>query len=88
MDKRLDVCAARPRLKPKKLFFSAATREGMGYADRWDQHSGMQIDISRAFFQAEAIRNVYAELLAEDAEQGARAMLNKSMQGTRDAIHN
>ena len=46
------------------------------------------IDISRAFFQADAIREVYVELSQEDAEQGMCAKLKKSMYGTRDAAQN
>ena len=46
------------------------------------------IDISRAFFQADAIRDVYVELFAGDAEQGMCAKLQKSMYATRDAAQN
>ena len=55
MDKRLDLFAATPPLEAKKLFFSAAISEGMGYKEG-ERHSGMKIDfidISMAFFQAE-----------------------------------
>ena len=60
MDERFDLCAATPPLEAKKLLFRAAT-EGVGFADRRDRHSGLKIDfidISRAFFQAGAIREV------------------------------
>ena len=46
------------------------------------------IDISRAFVQADAIREVYVELPGEDAGQGMCAKLKKSMYGTRDAAQN
>ena len=72
MDKRLDLFAATPPLEAKKLLFSAATTEGLGFAAGQDKQSGMKIDfidISRAFFQADAIREVYVELSAEDVEQ-------------------
>jgi len=90
MDKRLDLFAATPPLEAKKLFFSAAVTEGIGY-DAGYQQSGMKIDfidISRAFFQADAIREVYVELPAEDAADGMCAKLKKSMYGTRDAAQN
>ena len=64
MDKRLDLFAATPPLEAKKAFFSAAVAEGIGHKQR-DWHSGMKmdfIDISRAFFQADAIRDVYVDL--------------------------
>ena len=67
MDKRLDLFAATPPLEAKKALFSAAVTEGIGYK-RGDWQSGMKldfIDISRAFFQAEAIRDVYVELPSE-----------------------
>ena len=46
------------------------------------------IDISRAFFQADAIRNVYVELPLEDQSPGMCGKLLKSMYGTRDAAQN
>ena len=46
------------------------------------------IDISRAYFQAEAIREVYVELPGEDNEEGMCGKLLKSMYGTRDALQN
>ena len=46
------------------------------------------IDISRAYFQAAAIRDVYVELPDEDAEPGMCGKLIKSMYGTRDAAQN
>ena len=46
------------------------------------------IDISRAYFQADAIREVYVELPDEDWEEGMCGKLLKSMYGTRDAAQN
>ena len=43
------------------------------------------VDISRAFFQADAIREVYVELPYEDSEVGMCAKLKKSMYGRRHA---
>ena len=64
MDKRLDLFATTPPLEAKKLPFSAATTEGVKFKDG-EKRSGMKIDIidiSRACFQADAIREVYVEL--------------------------
>ena len=90
MDKRLDLFAATPPLEAKKLLFSTAVTEGLGY-HFGDRESGMKIDfidISRAFFQADAIREVYVELPLEDATPGMCGKLRKSMYGTRDAAQN
>ena len=46
------------------------------------------VDISRAFFQADAIREVYVELPDEDQSPGMCGKLLKSMYGTRDAAQN
>ena len=46
------------------------------------------VDISRAYFQAAAIREVYVELLVEDVAPGMRGRLVKSMYGNRDAAQN
>ena len=43
---------------------------------------------SRAFVQANAIREVYVERSAEDAEQGMFARLTKSTHGTHHAAKN
>ena len=45
-------------------------------------------DIRKAYFQADAIRDVYVELPEEDYEEGMCGKLIKSMYGTRDAAHN
>ena len=90
MDKRLDLFAATPPLEAKKALFSAAVTEGIGFK-RGDWQSGMKldfIDISRSFFQAEAIRDVYVELPGEDSAVGMCGKLKKSMYGSRDAAQN
>ena len=46
------------------------------------------IDISRAFSQADAVRDVYVELAAADAEPGMCRKLKKSLYGTREAAQN
>ena len=89
--KRLDLLAATPPLDAKKIPLHAPTTEGLGVTDRRDKQTVMKIDfinICRAFYQAHAVREVYVELLAEDAEQGMRAKLKESMYGTRDAAQN
>ena len=64
MDKRLDLFAATPPLEAKKLRSSAAITEEVGNK-KADRQSGIKIDfidISRALFQADAIREVHVEL--------------------------
>ena len=46
------------------------------------------IDVRRAYFQANAIREVYVELPEEDYEEGMCGTLVRAMYGTRDAAHN
>ena len=46
------------------------------------------IDISMAFFQAEAMRKVYAALPPRDSEEGMCGLLGKSPGRTRDAVRN
>ena len=48
-------------------------------------------DVSRAFFHANATRDVYVQLLDEEKAEGEEGMcskLNISMYGTRDAAQN
>ena len=59
-DKRDDLFAATPPLEAKKSLFSMAVTEGIGYV-AGDEKGGTKIDfidISRAYFQAAAVRNV------------------------------
>ena len=46
------------------------------------------IDVKRAYFQADARRDVFVKLPEEDMEQGMCGKLLKSMYGTRDAAQN
>ena len=84
LDKRLDLFAA------KTALFNAAVAEGIGYkSGNWS--SGMKkdvVDISRSFFHADAIREVYVDLPSEDSEQGMCGRLKKSMHGTPEAAQN
>ena len=67
-DRRDDLFAATPPLEAKKMLFSAAVTERIGHHP-CQREEGMTIDfidISRANFQADAIRNVYVQLPDED----------------------
>ena len=46
------------------------------------------IDIRRAYYHANAIREIYIDLPEGDEEEGMCGILNKSLQGTRDAAQN
>ena len=89
-DKRDDLFAATPPLEAKKMLFSAAVTAGVRH-QAGSKEEGMKIefiDISRAYFQAEAIRDVHMQLPDEDWEEGMCGKLMKSMYGTRDAAQN
>lgn len=89
-DKREDIFAATPPLEAKKALISMAVTEGVGF--KTGKHkSGMCIDfidVSRAFFHADALRTVYIQLPEGDAEQGMCGLLGKSLYGTNDAAQN
>ena len=90
LDNRMDLFAATPPLEAKKILFSLAVADGIGYSEG-HRKDGMKIDfidISRAYFQADALRDVYVQLPDEDAEPGMCGKLVKSMYGTRDAAQN
>jgi hypothetical protein len=90
VDKRWDLFAATPPLEAKKMLFSMAVTEGIGY-EKGNKSKGMKldfIDVRRAYFHADAIREVYVELIDEDWEEGMCGRLVKSMYGTRDAAFN
>lgn len=85
--KRDDIFAATPPLEAKKILFSAAVTDNLG----WTGNKKMKLefpDVRRAFFHADARRLVYAKLLAEDNAPGMCGKLLKSMYGTRDAPQN
>ena len=86
-DNREDLFAATPPLEAKKILFSLAVTEGMGY-ERGRIKDGMKldsIDIRKASFHADARREVYVELPEEDYTEGKCRKLRKSLLGTRDA---
>ena len=89
-DKRDDLFAATPPLEAKKVLMSMAVTEKIGYlAGKRKQGMCLDfIDVSRAFFHADAIRRVYVQLPEEDAQEGMCGLLGKSMYGTRDAAQN
>ena len=90
MDKREDLFAATPPLEAKKLLFSMAVTEGIGYK-KGHKATGMKldfIDVRRAYFHAEARRKVYVRLPPEDYMEGYCGKLKKAMYGTRDAAQN
>ncbi len=46
------------------------------------------IEVRRAYYHAPTTREVYVSLPPEDAKEGMRGLLLKSLQGTRDAAQN
>ena len=89
-DKRLDLFAATPPLEAKKSLFSFAVTEGIGFQSG-DRKGGKKIncvDIKRAYFQADSIREVYVDLPEEDQSPGMCGLLGESTYGTRDAAQN
>ena len=76
-------------LEAKKMLLSYAVIERIGYVP--GDKEGMKldfIDIRKAFFHADARREVYIELPMEDHEEGKCGKLRKSLYGTRDAAQN
>ena len=89
VDKREDLFAATPPLEGKKLLFTLAVTKGIGYTG--SREHGMKldfIDVRRAFFHADARREVYVQLPEEDYEEGMCGLLHKALYGTRDAPQN
>ena len=88
--KRDDLFAATPPLEAKKLLMSLAMTEGVGFDrhGRWESLQLEFIDVRRAFFHADCLREVYVDLPEEDASPGMCGLLNKAMYGTRDAPQN
>ena len=88
--KREDLFAATPPLEAKKMLFSFAVTEGIGYK-HGKKEEGMKldfIDIRRAYYHAEARRKLYIKLPEGDQEEGMCGVLLKSLEGTRDAAQN
>lgn len=80
-----NIFAATPPLESTKMLFSLAVTEGIGYGEGWQYKLEF---IKRAYFYAPAKRDVYIKLPDEDAEEGMRGKLVKSMYVTRDAVYN
>ena len=81
--------AATPPLEAKKILFSLAVTEGVGY--RHKKVMGIKldfIDIRRACFHSKARREIHIQLPREDHTEGMCGILNKAMYGTRDAAQN
>ena len=86
----MDLLAATPPLESNKLLFSWAVTEGVGIV-KGDKKGGMEldfIDVRRAYFHAEARRQVFVDLCEEDDVKGMCGELLKAMYGTRDAAQN
>jgi len=86
---REDLFAATPPLEAKKMLFSMAVTEGIGW--KGSRRHGMKldfIDVSCAYLHAKANRDVFIKLPAEDDEEGMCGKLDMSLYGTRDAAQN
>jgi hypothetical protein len=71
------------------MLLSCAVTEGIGY--RGKVTTGMKldfIDVRRAYYHADAVREVYVALPPGDEEEGMCGLLVKSLQGIRDAAQN
>ena len=82
-DKREDLFAATPPLEAKKILlsvFSSSETDPLGNPLALDF-----IDVSKAYYHAEAIRNLFVKLPPGDEEPGMCGRLRKAMPGTRDA---
>ena len=82
-----DLLAATPPLEAKKILFSMAVTEGIGFKGG-DRIKGMKTDFSdvrRAYFHAAAGTRMYFKLPPEDHTDGMCGLVEKSMYGTRDA---
>ena len=89
LDKRLDLFAATPPLEALKMLLSLAMTEGIGWKKEWEERMKIEfIDIRRAYFHAEATRDVYMEPPKEDHEHGMCGKLLKSIYETPDAAQN
>ena len=87
--KRDDLFAATPPLEAIKILLSCAVTQEIGYKDKVT--NGMKIDfidVRRAYYHADARREVYVALPPGDEEEGMCGLLVKSLQGTRDAAQN
>merc|ERR1712240_1000759 len=88
--KREDLFAATPPIEAKKILFSLAVTEGIGYQPGC-KNQGYKLefmDVRRAYFHANARRRVYVEIPKEDERLGMCGKLKKAMYGARDAAQN
>ena len=86
-DRRLDLFAATPPLESLRLLCSLCASNQY----RPDPYRIISVDVRRAYFYAEAKREVFIEIPLEDWEPGDEhnvAQLNLSLYGTRDAAQN
>ena len=89
VSKREDLFAATPPLEAEKTLMSMAVTEGIGYR-RGKRKSGKKldfIDVRRAYFHAQALREIYVDLPEEDYEEGKRGLLNKGHLGHETRVH-
>ena len=71
--------AATPPLEVKKMLFSLAVTEGIGFKGSRDKGMKLEfIDVRRAYFHSPARRKVYVKLPEEDYEEGMCGMLLKA----------
>ena len=80
-EERLDLFAATPPLEAKKLLFSLAVTEGIGYKNGNKAH-GMKlmfIDITRAYYYAKARRRIFIQLPDGDREPGMCGLFSMSL---------
>ena len=71
------------------MLLSCAVTEGIGYKTRTSRGMKLDfIDVRRAYYHADALREVYITLPPGDEEEGMCGLLVKSLQGTRDAAQN
>ncbi len=83
--KNVDLFAPTLPVEANKSLFSAAVTEGVGYSRGGSTCKLDFIDVKRAYFPAEARRNVCVELPEEDKVDGTCGKRRKAMYGTRDA---
>jgi hypothetical protein len=80
-----ELFAATPPLEALKLLLS------INASSQGEKRCIMHNDVSRAYFHAPAVRDVFVEIVDEDREKGDEekcGWLNVSMYGTRDAASN
>ena len=88
--KRWDLFAATPPLEALKALISMMMTKTIGWGVEGKEDMKMDfIDVRRAYFHADAVRDVNVELPEEEGEvKEVCGKLLKSMYGTRDAAQN